>query len=148
MGSFEGKIGFSEGLRPYREMLPAQEVGNRVLWVNNAIEAPFRLEVGKSTVLGMFLVPGEVYAKKFQVEVLPRHHRSALLARIFLQDKEARVYRDIVIKGLGMIGSVFAEYFDKLKVGKAGRFLRVGREFGIQNKTDAEHNRDISEIFL
>lgn len=58
MEKFEKKYNLITGLDiEVGEKLPAIEVKNEVVWVNNDVEAPFNFEENKSSKIGVFLTP-------------------------------------------------------------------------------------------
>ena len=90
------------------------KVDNKVIFTNDDVLFPLKMKEGEPSPLGIFaekvlsdrlkraeqLSPEE---KEKIVEVCEGHKRSALLARAIFRDKEDRLYRDIDVKGIGMI---------------------------------------------
>jgi len=90
------------------------KVDNKVIFTNDDVLFPLKMKEGEPSPLGIFaekvlsdevkkaeqLSPEE---KEKIVEVCEGHKRSALLARAIFRDKEGRLYRDIDVKGIGMI---------------------------------------------
>jgi hypothetical protein len=139
-----------EQYKKFRETLPARRIKNTTLWVNDAFPL-FRLKVGEEAPIGLFLtlktseVSGKDRGKNqtISLEVLPRHHRSAIIGRVYFKDNEGRLYRDIDIKGPGYI------YMDSFGEMRVRNILRSGDVvYGLENRKDAEKDRDWSERFL
>ena len=144
-----------EKLNEGKETLPAVEVANEVAWVNNKIEAPFKLEVGKQSRLGMFLTPNNEGENPYPVEVSKDQTRSGILGRVIFKDKEGRLYRDIDMKGIGYsrIGYVPSDRNE----GGAGplgwhsvyrHIWRWAGTTGIANQELIRRDVDFSEKFL
>jgi hypothetical protein len=75
--------------------------------------------------------------------VLPEHRRSAIIGRAYFKDSEGRLYRDIDIKGIGYI---IRNSFGEMRV---ANILRSGdMVYGLENREDAERDRDLSEKFV
>ncbi|MBI2054779.1 MAG: hypothetical protein HYT39_01625 [Candidatus Sungbacteria bacterium] len=84
------------------ERIPAVEVKNEVAWVNPHIHAPFDVEEGKPTKLGIFATTHEE-SKDTTVEGVVGHGRSAILGQVIFEDDKGEKYRDVDIKGLGSL---------------------------------------------
>lgn len=122
----------------------AAEVKNETLWVNPEMELPFKLDVGKPSPLGLFFSQDEIPDISRLVRVHPGHYRSALLGRAIFQDKQGRSYRDIDVKGIGVLAS-------KVSGLAVDTPLGARRESGIEGLAlldYAEHDRDMTEEFL
>jgi hypothetical protein len=162
-----------EQYKKFRETLPARRIRNTTLWVNDAFPL-FRLKVGEEAPIGLFLTPktSEVSEKNrgkksvgqriwefifgkdvfkedreknqtVSLEVLPEHRRSAIISRAYFKDNEGRLYRDIDIKGIGYI---IRDSFGEMRV---ANILRSGdMVYGLENREDAEKDRDLSEKFV
>lgn len=149
------------------EKLPAVEVKNKVIFVNPAIHAPFKLEEGKPSKLGLFLKPKTKKPelnfierivtrfikpkeeKQFNLGTMSGHGRSAILGRVVFDDDERRMYRDIDLKGIGRI----IPKMDTVCVGeiieKIGEYSNEAKEaYGLLRLSSAYHDKDMSEAFL
>ncbi|GEM_PF-2126015 len=135
-------IGKAKELEAKKEILPAVEVGNHVLWINPAFrELPFKLEEGKPTRLGVFLTsePSEG-EKTYPIESGSMHGRSGIVGRAIFKDQDGQFYRDIDAKGLGSVGAA------ELKVSSV--MLRNEKESsGILDLAAAYHDKETSEAF-
>lgn len=85
-----------------------EKVKNKVVFVNEEVYAPFKLEKGEESPLGLFaksVIPRLFQRKpgEQRLETWPRHERSAVLVRSILGDKQGRRYRDTSIKGSGYV---------------------------------------------
>ncbi|MDO8496074.1 MAG: hypothetical protein Q7S43_01330 [bacterium] len=154
-------IGGAE-LKKDRETLPAIEVANEVAWVNNKMNSPFDLKVGRQSRLGMFLTPNPQEGENiFNLEVSESHTRSGILGRVIFNDKEGRLYRDIDLKGMGYItsgpdvdgkgykrevGQVLGSY-GKIS-GEQSQFSYFLGTTGIANQELIRRDIDFSEKFL
>jgi hypothetical protein len=88
---------------PQEYLIGLVPVKNKVLWVNPAFDQlPFDLKTEESTPLGLFAKSPPVESKLVG-EGWAKHHRSSLLSRIFIKDRENNLYRDIDLKGIGNI---------------------------------------------
>lgn len=135
----------------------AAEVKNAVVWKNDEVEMPFRLEEGKPTRLGVFLVEHPEKGRRgLKVKAFDEHFRSALLGRVVFQDKEGRLYRDVDLKGSGGLvmdweyqgnyKKVKEVMIQPLKPGEAWRNPKK-MTWGILDWGHAEKDRDLSEYF-
>lgn len=91
-------------------LLLFSRVKNTVLEVNPNVNLPFNLEKGKPSPLGLFaeaafeVQPKRLPRGKYALEVWPGvHRRSAILGRIIFNDTGGRIYRDIDLKGIGVV---------------------------------------------
>ena len=138
------------------ETLPAVEVRNEVVWVNDKVAMPFVFEEGKPSKLGVFLTPKPKEGEPtFSLGVMDEHFRSANLGKVIFQDKEnpKLQYRDVDLKGVG--GTTLDKeggveelrveplYSDTRKVVPYGKGI-----WGIMNPYPAEYDRDMSELFI
>src|SRR3989338_2426942 len=117
-GRSEFPTGAAPELESQKEMLPAVEVKNHVVWVNPDLDLPFDLKVGEPTKLGVFLSePGRFSFLNFlaqkpkNLEAEVNHNRSILLGRVIFAEKEKsegerQLFRDIDIKGSGYVEPV------------------------------------------
>lgn len=163
-------IGRARDLESKREVLPAIEVKNKVLWVNGNLALPFSLEVGHPTKLGMFLssqterVQDKVFTlfghsivvgrtrvvEPFrEMEVKPWHGRSALAGRVVFSEKsdgqDPQLFRDIDIKGAGRV-TYGGKNSDKLVVGEI-RKMDDGGISGLLEQQTAYYDATIAEQF-
>jgi len=150
-GRYKGEIPTGIGgknLKSEEERLPSLPVRNKVLWVNEDLNLPFKLEVGKESNVVSFLTPNqETQENARDLTVHESHHRSALLGRVIISDKEGNLYRDIDQKGGGFIERdpktgelkvVFRNYkVSKSTTGPLG-FVSLGH---------AMNDRDMAELF-
>ncbi|OGL90621.1 hypothetical protein A3J36_01585 [Candidatus Uhrbacteria bacterium RIFCSPLOWO2_02_FULL_54_37] len=135
--------GHEKDLHRIRETLPVEQVGNEVLWVNPNINAPLKLKEGEESPLGVFLSPTDGK----NIEVFDRHKRSALAGRVIFCDQNGNTYRDIGVKGVGYIN------FDAQRRPSQANLERYKKQkldmaLGLEILTDAEHDRDIGEVFV
>ncbi|OGC55634.1 hypothetical protein A2797_01040 [candidate division WWE3 bacterium RIFCSPHIGHO2_01_FULL_48_15] len=133
----------------WRERLALfSQVENRVREVNPEVNAPFRLEKGKPSPLGLFAEaafpkkPGETVRGKQKAEVRKGHYRTALVGRAVFSDKEGRLYRDVDLKGTGYVKTL-SRRVDVLPPGsehpQSGRFGLLDRKAA---KVDYENSED------
>lgn len=131
------------------------EVKNKVVDINPHLRIPFKLEKGKPTPLGVFaetnfnfhFKPAERPKGKKSLEVFPKQHRrSAILGRAVFEDDQGRRYRDIDLKGVGVIGG--PPYYHRVRVGEPGGYRGegAGRE-GLLDRKVAEYDYRRSEQF-
>lgn len=134
-----------------KEILPAVEVQNEVMWVNKDFpELPFDIKEGESTKLGLFLTPKPKEGEKtFDLKASGGHYRSGLLGRVIFKDKEGRFYRDVDLKGMGRVFSRDSSGLE-FEVGEVTRRHggEKGQASGILDLEWAKHSRDMSEKFL
>jgi hypothetical protein len=154
-GKSEIPTGRARILEENKTKVASLEVKNEVVWVNPSLDLPFSLEVGKRTNLGIFAsVPAGIFSlntllgrwsKKLETD--PDHNRSALLGRVVIGERrnkegEQQIYRDIDIKGLGLI--------DKYKgtVDKSGPHAKdLSETWGLLNLGPALHDAGMAELF-
>jgi hypothetical protein len=106
-----GKLGEMASKRWEKYLVPLNSVKNVVILVNPGLNlyAPFDLEVGKPSPLGLFVKsefetsPGNLPEGKHAAEFMDKHNRTLLLGRLIFQDAEGGLYRDIDLKGIGAI---------------------------------------------
>lgn len=153
MDKFEKKLGLITGLGNTEEAglekkLPAIEVKNEVVWVNNDVEMPFNFEEDKPSKIGVFLTPGPNEKEPiFHVRVMDNHFRSALLGKVIFKDKEGNLYRDVDIKGMGPIS--FEDLTVKsIEAGSARNVSKGKTPWGFLDWGFAETDRDMSELFI
>lgn len=132
------------------EKLPAIEVKNEVVWVNDDVEMPFKFEEGKPTKIGVFLTTPNELEPAMYLRVLDNHFRSAILGKVVFRDKEGNLYRDVDIKGMGPIsksdsGNLEVEFIER---GLAKKHGRGKTPWGFLDWGYAETDRDMSEFFI
>lgn len=123
-------------------------VRNRVLMVNPQIHAPLRLIEGEPSPLGLFAVRENSRPSEGEValEIMNHHQRSALLTRALFSDSEGRIYRDIDLKGTGV---VFTDEDIQARVGApGGRYKGLESMAGLLERDFALHDYKLSEEFL
>lgn len=107
--SKELPIGSVEKIIKEREKLtlPVENVKNTVVSINPAFpEAPFKLEQGKPTRLGLFFTSSQTKeAKSLTISPEEKEGRSGLLGSIVFRDKDGLLYRDVDLKGTGYFKS-------------------------------------------
>jgi hypothetical protein len=140
-----------EQYKKFKEVLPARRIRNTTLWVNNDFPL-FRLKVGEKAPIALFFAPetkevsDEDREKSLiaRLEVLPGHRRSGIIGRVYFQDEQGRLYRDIDIKGAGYI---YPDPFpEKMRFGSI--MITGAGVSGLENREDAEKDRDFSEKFV
>lgn len=135
-----------------KDILPAIEVKNEVIWINPAFEeAPFDLKEGQQTKLGMFFTPKPAKHSPEDIRdlmVMPEttaKGRSGMPGSVIFRDREGRLYRDIDMKGIGL------SRIDARGKPYVGVIHPTGEEagtWGIVDYEDAVIDRDMSEKFL
>lgn len=129
------------------------QVKNRVLRVNSNLNFPFNLAKGKPTQLGLFaqrvLEEPTPQTRKHKLEVLPQHGRSALLGRVVFSDNKGHIYRDIDLKGIGLLFKPDLTSSPVAIVSNPGKThsLEEGR-YGLLEKETAIYDYDKCEDFL
>lgn len=150
---FEKKPGLITGLGNIEEglekKLPAIEVKNEVVWVNDDVEMPFKFEEDKPSKIGVFLTLPNEQEPALHLKVMDNHFRSALLGKVVFRDKEGNLYRDVDIKGMGPInlGSGGLEV-ESMERGLAKKYRRGKTPWGFLDWGYAETDRDMSEFFI
>ena len=150
-------LGSKEFIEKRHELeLPAVEVRNRVRHVNPAFkEAPFRLQEGEPTPLGLFFTPDEQTHDHSEVKhmvIAPewRSGRAGSLHPIIFRDTDGNVYRDVDIKGMGA--------FKRVEEGKDSFIVHEPRPmekevtyastYGILDRRVAEYDEKRSEELI
>lgn len=126
------------------------QVKNKVLAVNPEVNIPLKLEEGKPSPLGLFAEAAYSTedSSKRKFEVWYRHGRSALLGRLIFSDEEGRLFRDIDVKGIGVVevapgdGVTIGEH---IHLGEEGPF---GGRQGLLDREVAEKDYQDSEDFV
>lgn len=129
--------------------LPAIHVDNEVLWVNEDMELPFKIEKGKPTnVVGFFTSAPEKNKKPIiKFEVHPSHKRSALISRVIFKDKQGNLYRDVDQKGGGYVRDAIVKEPVVIDESDESTFSASG-PFGLCNLRCAILDKGMSEKFL
>lgn len=154
MDNFEKKPKIITGLGSIEEAelerkLPAVEVKNEVVWINDDVEMPFKFEENKPSKIGVFLTTPNELEPDFHVKVMDNHFRSALLGKVVFKDKEGSTYRDVDIKGMGAVSSEAGELETGIiEKGSAKKYKRGKTPWGILDWGYAETDRDTSDFFI
>ena len=134
------------------ETLPAVEVKNEVVWVNDKVAMPFVFEKGKPSNLGVFITPKPKEGEPvFNLGVMDEHFRSGDLGKVVFRGKDnpKLVYRDVdlngaggfeVVEGIFQVAELYSETRKETPYGKS--------IWGIMNLDFAEYDRDMSEILV
>jgi len=139
------------------EKLPAVEVKNKVVWVNENMKLPFDIEKGESNRLGMFLTPEPLsdVSDPYQLEMRTGHRRSGILGRVIFEDKEGRLYRDVDLKGVGFTGRIWLyENENKIVVQEPeidtmdSNYPGGSKTLGVLDRPYAENDIKMAEKFL
>ena len=129
----------------WREHLTVfSRVRNRVLAVNEDVYSPFSLIEGQVSPLGVFAhySPQYHYSRFYRglkLETYEGHGRTVILGRVLFCDKQGRVYRDVDLKGIGMVGG--------WGVGTPG-YHREGGRTGLLDEDSAFYEWQVSETLL
>lgn len=155
----KSSIPLGEGgkLELQKEILPAIEVKNHVIWVNPdfkklPLNLPTASDLEKaqnrgekiSTKIGVFLTPASLVAGNRKIEINSGHTRSGILGRVIFEDNQKNIYRDVDIKGVGY--SYYEESKKKFEVGPT--VATSNKIFGILTAEDAFYDRDMAEKFF
>ena len=141
------------GKRP--ERLPTIEVGNTVIWANEAMKAPFDIRVGEPSPFGVLLaLSGEPDATGFPGIPRQDHWRTLDVGQVYFEDTEHRLYRDVDIKGSGLLQPILS-IPPSAEVGEAGQWFakpasggQVSMDVrGLLDRDDALHDADMAEQF-
>ncbi|MBI2635241.1 MAG: hypothetical protein HYW79_01715 [Parcubacteria group bacterium] len=128
--------------------LPAVEVKNEVVWVNDDVEMPFKFEEDKPSKIGVFLTTEPNDGESvFHVKVMDNHFRSALLGKVVFRDKEGNLYRDVDIKGMGPINPANL-MVESIEAGSSKNVAKGKTPWGFMDWGYAETDRDMSEFFI
>lgn len=133
-------------------------VKNKVIWVNpNFSNLPFNLQQDRESPLGLFAKEKALYSpgerKGSQTgELWVKHNRSLLLSRILFSDVSKHVYRDVDLKGTGLVvinfdfmtpqGSAYVDSENLMTPRRIGGDLT-----GLLDIKSAEYSRDRGEDF-
>jgi len=163
-----------------KDTLPVEKVKNKVIWSNH--DLPFQIKEGEELPIGYFLkgpkkekkseersknkfylrfvpeffkkakISTEGAQETREVEVVPKHHRSAVVGRVVFQDDEGNFYRDIDIKGMGHLGYEESvnpiDKYKKAEVKGISRFDMDSKEsLGILDMSQAIYDAEMGEAF-
>lgn len=125
-------------------LLRFSKIKNKVLEVNPFIQSPFNLKEGQPTPAGVFAdavfteKPEKLEAEQLPIEFLPQHMRAALLARVIFKDDRGSLYRDVDIKGIGLLTKEeqLVESY-KPAVSKPGKKHGMGGRYGLLDQDTA-----------
>lgn len=141
-------IGNAADLEKTKEVLPAVEVKNHVIWVNpNFSEAPFSLQEGRQTNLGLFLTSNAGDKNSYPIEIEKQHRRSGMIGRVIFKDSDRNVYRDVDLKGGGHIETPVQGKLSRVGAIRWSEEASKG-VLGIMNLAAAYHDKDMSEEFI
>lgn len=127
------------------ERIPTVAVDNEVVWVNEEILLPFKIELGTRCNLGIFLSPTDI-GDALPLTGMKKHGRSGLVARVVFKDKDGRLYRDVNAKGAGGIQDEEDGTYSVVPLGY-GEEMETG-SYGISDWQYAEQDRVKSEFLL
>ena len=134
------------GTAPPYETLPAVKVKNEVVYVRKGVNLPFRVEMGKSCDLGLFLTQNpDPSEQTFPMGVMTQHARSGLVGRVVFSDTDGRMWRDINLKGVG--GSQVRQNGKRVDTADV-RGVTGDAPHGLCDWGYAETDREKSEYFL
>ena len=134
------------GTAPPYETLPAVKVKNEVVYVRKGVNLPFRVEMGKSCDLGLFLTQNPDSSEQtFPMGVMAQHERSGLVGRVVFSDTDGRLWRDINLKGVG--GSQVRQNGKRVDTADV-RGVTGDAPHGLCDWGYAETDREKSEYFL
>jgi hypothetical protein len=144
---------FSDNWRDHGALF--SEVKNTVIKANPNVHSPFNLRVGEPSPLGLFVEspfyerPGVLEPGKYALERQHRHGRSAILARAIFQDNEGRMYRDVDMKGVGVVYSENASTRDhSLNADNPGKEICTNSYEGLLNRDFARYDYKMTEEFI
>lgn len=122
--------------------LPVVHIDNEVLWVNEDMELPFKMEKGKPTDVVGFLTQAKEHKMESvtKLETHSEHQRTALIGRVIFKDKQGNLYRDIDQKGGG--------YVRNKEVSNLTISFVSSSSFGILDRRWAETDKRMSEEFI
>lgn len=132
------------------EKLPALEVKNEVVWINQNVEFPFNIEKGESSRLGMFLTPKSQLdvSGSYQLEIRFHHKRTGILGRVVFKDKEDRLYRDVDLKGIGFTQGISEFSVSEPEISYDPAYPDEKKTLGILDRAYAENDIRMAEKFL
>lgn len=133
-----------------RERLPTIEVGNKVIWANGDMKAPFDIQEGEPSPFGVMLaLDGETDAMGFPGIPREDHWRTLDVGQVYFEDAGHRLYRDVDMKGTGLLHS-------RVRAAEPGQWFAASRASsgeasmdvrGLLDRDDALHDADIAERF-
>lgn len=159
----EGEPKFSEDTHNdfAHERLPVTDVRNVCVWAPSDMgNLPFRenvFSVGKESPLGKFLsgerkgITGRILSKltrdrSGEIEATKGHGRSGIIGRAYFTDSAGLLYRDLDIKGLGLIGEGVS---GRLFIDLPGRSSASSNEpWGLLREGRAMYDAEISERLI
>jgi hypothetical protein len=97
-----------EKLHKSTERLPTVEVDNKVIWTNKSLRAPFDIPLASVSSLGVLLATEKLDTRNREgFPGLPREHHGRTLdvGQVYFEDVEHRLYRDVDMKGTGLVAS-------------------------------------------
>lgn len=136
---------YPPGLHKERVAHETTELANTVIWENKKLHAPFNIEVGKPSPLGLMFEVAPNADRPEGLSLKTRlwfHGRSADIGAVYFNDDEGNLYRDVDVKGAGKV-SVFG-FPEEWNHREKSSDHRVE---GLMNKEDAMHDSEIAELF-
>ncbi len=136
-------LGEAKKLNDAKNTWSTTETKNEVVWVNNQIDFPFKINVGERTNLAALLSLDKSDTR--EVELEKDHTRSAILGRVIFRDKQGNFYRDVDLKGIGL-----SIWVDGIPIGTTTDDidkprLRPGEVPGLQRIEAAHYEADFAE---
>lgn len=128
------------------------QVENMVIKVNQHFHAPFKLEEGKPSPLGLFVKsafvekPNDLPAGGYALEYHRSHKRSIILCRATFQDTDGRIYRDVDLKGIGHIDRDW--YCNKPNTTNPGKRISDENYEGLLDRDIALYDYEMTEKFI
>lgn len=127
-----------------------EPVKNKVVWATRQVRFPFRVQVGKSTPLGVFSIPSSRGIKLANFDYADLLSRSFFFWKpVVYGDTHGNVYRWLRLKGVGLIRRKnVAQYPMELPHSIPRGKRRYQDNLGIVEGTNAAYTRKVSEKFL
>lgn len=148
----EAPANYPPGLHKERKRYPTITLENEVIWENRDLQAPFNFEVGKPSPLGLTFDLSERGSEhEVGLSLATRrvsHKRSADIGPVFFKDKAGVLYRDIDIKGAGLVsesGAPTSWYKQTTSESLFPMKLSEPRMKGLMDKEDALHDSKMAE---
>ena len=137
----------------YRETLPAIVLDNTVTWVNPSFDKrlPLDIEKGTRSKLALFFHDGQP-EPDFSLGVSARNWRSGDLGKIFFADNKQRLYRDLDLKGCGLLSYVYPppqppnRSADRIVRRDWHADLHGGNYLGLLDEKSAEEDSRMAEV--